>query len=208
MQLSEYLPQLVDFNRVYLACFFTFVAAFYTLRILIQKKRTGREYVFAGTRFCANWWNHMVFRFFRVVIWLACVFRLIFPGLDSYLGLFPSLNQSAALLLGDIMLTVGFAWVLVVHFRMGHHWASGVKPGGPEALITDGFYAFSRNPMYLGVALAQVGFFLALPSVFSLLCLAVGLTALYSQVRVEESHLAALFSSRYDTYRAQVRRWV
>ena len=62
--------------------------------------------------------------------------------------------------------------------------------------------------MFLGVAFAQLGFFLALPSVFSLLCLVIGLAALYSQTIQEEKHLEQTFSDDYLAYKNRVRRWI
>ena len=52
------------------------------------------------------------------------------------------------------------------------------------------------------------GFFLALPSVFSLECLLAGVTVLVRQARVEEKALAELFGEAYEAYRRQVPRWL
>ena len=62
--------------------------------------------------------------------------------------------------------------------------------------------------MYVGVATAQLGFFLALPSLFSLICLAVGLYALYKQIAVEEAHLVTRFNDDYLKYKQTVPRWL
>lgn len=150
----------------------------------------------------------MLFRAFRFTIWMACVLRFFFPGLDSYLGIFVALNRWPIVLAGDILLTAGFLFTVATHFSMGNQWRSGIDPAGPDRLITDGFYRFSRNPMFLGVATAQVGFLLALPSVFSAVCLLVGLYALRSQALAEEAHLANAFPGPYRHYRDHVRRWL
>jgi len=62
--------------------------------------------------------------------------------------------------------------------------------------------------MYLGIVAAQVGFFLALPSIFSLICLVVGLIAIYRQTLVEEAHLTHRFSTQYKEYKLLVPRWL
>lgn len=111
-------------------------------------------------------------------------------------------------MLGNALLTVGFILTMVVHFNMASLWRSGIDPQGPDELKVNGFYAYSRNPMYLGVAAAQLGFFLALPSVFSLVCLLVGLTALYRQVLIEEQHLVSIFNTQYKKYKELVPRWL
>lgn len=197
-----------EFTRAYLAFFYTCVAVFYTVRITVTKRSGVREVVFPGERFSATWFNHMAFRGFRVAIWMVCVVRFFYPGLDGFLGLFHALNVWPVLLVGNVLLTGGFLFTIVTHFSLGSAWRSGIDPDQPRALKTDGLYRFSRNPMFVGVAVAQLGFFLALPSVFSAVCLVVGWYTLHSQARAEEGHLTDLFSSDYRRYRADVRRWL
>ena len=199
---------IVEFTRIYLAVFYTGVAAFYTLRIMTKKRADSREVVFPGAVFASTWWNHMLFRAFRMTIWMVCLVRWPLPWLDDYLGIFAALNVWPVLLAGNFLLTAGFLFVVMVHFDLGRHWRSGIDPRGPEALRVDGFYRYSRNPMFVGVATAQVGFFLALPSVFSALCLLVGWLTLRRQVLAEEAHLAAKFADDYQRYRRNVRRWL
>lgn len=199
---------LIEFTRIYLAVFYTFVAGFYTVRILYKNSNTPSGVIFTGKKYCANWWNHFVFRFFRAAIWLVCVVRVFIPATDNYLGIFLPLNTWPGVMLGNALLTVGFILTMVVHFNMASLWRSGIDPQGPDELKINGFYAYSRNPMYLGVAAAQLGFFLALPSVFSLVCLLAGLTALYRQVLVEEQHLVGIFNTQYKKYKELVPRWL
>lgn len=134
--------------------------------------------------------------------------RVLMPSTDHYLGVFLPLNTWPWVMLGNILLTAGFMVVMSGHFALASLWRSGVDPNGPNKLKVDGLYRYSRNPMYLGVAAAQLGFFLALPSVFSLVCLVIGLVALYRQVLVEEAHLAAVFQQHYTQYKQQVPRWL
>ncbi len=171
-------------------------------------KRAGlREVVFTGARFSSTWWNHMLFRAFRLAIWMVCLFRYFFPGLDNYLGILDNLVVWPVVLAGDILLAAGFFFTVAIHFSFGSKWRSGIDPDEPEQLTTDGFYRFSRNPMFLGIAAAQIGFFLALPSVFSCVCLLVGLLALYRQALAEEAHLGKLFPEAYAQYMGRVNRW-
>ena len=150
----------------------------------------------------------MLFRIFRFTIWMVCVLRWLFPAVDTYLGIFVDLNTWPIVLLGNILLTAGFLLTVLVHFNLGHQWRSGIDPCGPGELKTEGFYNYSRNPMFLGVATAQAGFFLALPSVFSAVCLLVGLYTLYKQTLAEEAHLLSVFAEDYKHYRGRVRRWL
>ena len=150
----------------------------------------------------------MLFRAFRLGIWMVCLFRYFFPGIDEFLGLIVVLSIWPIVLAGNILLTAGFLFTVAIHFSLGRSWRSGIDPDEPERLTTDGFYRFSRNPMFLGIATAQLGFFLALPSVFSAVCLVVGLYTLHSQTLAEEAHLQKAFPRDYRHYSGHVRRWL
>ncbi|MFQ3235955.1 MAG: protein-S-isoprenylcysteine O-methyltransferase Ste14 [Paraglaciecola sp.] len=199
---------IIEFTRVYLAVFYSCVAAFYALRITAKKRAGLREVVFPGERLSSTWLNHMLFRAFRITIWMVCLFRCFYPGIDSYLGFFVYLHIWPNVLTGNILLTAGFLFTVVIHLSLGRNWRSGIDPGEPEKLRTDGFYKLSRNPMFLGIATAQVGFFFAMPSVFSAVCLIIGLYALHSQTLAEEAHLMKLFPKDYRHYMGHARRWL
>nr|WP_275441752.1 isoprenylcysteine carboxylmethyltransferase family protein [Pseudoalteromonas sp. CNC9-20] len=197
------------FTRGYLAIFFTCVAVFYTLRIVLLKRKHGEELIFPGQAYCGDWWNHMAFRVFRITIWLVCLIRWPWPQADSYLGILQPLYQnSTVIIIGTALMTGGFISAALINLNLNRHWRSGIDRQGPQLLQTQGVYSISRNPMFVGVGIAQLGFFMALPSAFSLLCLIVGWLTLYRQTQAEEAHLCSVFGERYRTYQRQVRRWI
>jgi len=114
----------------------------------------------------------------------------------------------AVVIAGNVLMTGCFIFVLYVHGRMGPAWRSGVHAKLPERLITTGPFAWTRNPMFLGVQGAQLGYFLSFPSLFTLVCLIVGVIVLRMQVRLEEAQLRAAFGHAYDDYRRRVPRWL
>jgi protein-S-isoprenylcysteine O-methyltransferase Ste14 len=76
-------------------------------------------------------------------------------------------------------------------------------------LVTDGPYAHTRNPMYLGMACAYVGAALAAEALWSLALLALVLLIIDRViVPKEEAYLAASFGEEYERYRGRVRRWL
>lgn len=207
-QLTPYLHEITEFTRLYLAGFFTAVALFYTLRIFILKKRYQNDVIFPGNRFCSSWWTHSLFRVFRATIWTVCVFRCFVAEIDNYLVIIPKLQIPSLMLLGNTLLTLGFCTTLLLHFMLGKQWRSGIDPQKPTQLITNGFYRFTRNPMFLAIGLSQLGFFMAIPSVFSATCLVIGITCLAVQTAAEEKHLTMLLPTIYNQYCDKVRRWI
>jgi protein-S-isoprenylcysteine O-methyltransferase Ste14 len=198
----------IDFTRWFLALFFVSVAAFYTIRIILIKRKMGISPVFVGIPGTLHFATHLAFRTFRIAILAVCVVRLLWPTLDRYLIPFNALWHPTILLLGDGLLLASFSAIIIIHFYMGKEWRSGMRVGDRTELITTGPFAISQNPMMLCVVMGQVGFFLALPSAFTLICLLAGVWAVVTQVRVEQHLLRERFGAAYDAYAARTPRWL
>jgi protein-S-isoprenylcysteine O-methyltransferase Ste14 len=81
------------------------------------------------------------------------------------------------------------------------------KPS-PE-LIYDGPYRFTRNPMYLGVTLFQLGLGVTLDNLWiSLLAVPALLAVHFIAVLPEEKYLADKFGEPYTRYLTRVRRYL
>ncbi len=76
-------------------------------------------------------------------------------------------------------------------------------------LVTTGLYAYSRNPMYLGLLLALIGWGLLLGSVTPLAAIVIWIRSMVSlQIEPEERVLAARFGHEYVAYTRRVARWL
>jgi protein-S-isoprenylcysteine O-methyltransferase Ste14 len=78
-----------------------------------------------------------------------------------------------------------------------------------ERLATEGIYAVTRNPMYLGAVIAFFGLGLARGSSW-LLILTCFLPLALQRLAVEreEAHLESRFGEDYRRYKSRVRRWL
>lgn len=87
---------------------------------------------------------------------------------------------------------------------------TAIEPWKPStALATTGSYRFSRNPIYLGMAVIYAGIALGLDSPLGLALLAPCLVVIDLYViRREERYLEARFGADYLQYKARVRRWL
>ena len=76
-------------------------------------------------------------------------------------------------------------------------------------VVAAGPYRYTRNPMYLGMALGYGGVALLLNNVWSLLALPAVLFAIDRLViQREERYLARKFGQPYRDYCSRVRRWI
>jgi len=101
---------------------------------------------------------------------------------------------------------LGIAWS-VWTFR---HYQTAVEPWKATKVIIDhGLYVLSRNPIYLGFALAQVG--VALWANQLAILIMVFPAVVFTDrviIRREEAYLTKKFGAPYEAYCAQVRRWL
>lgn len=110
---------------------------------------------------------------------------------------------------GIVLACVGAGLDLAAMVAM-HRARTNVMPHrGAQHLVTDGVFAFSRNPIYLGNTLALAGIALALRLPWLLL---MGLIAAVLvdrlAIRREERHLAARFGPAFADYARRVPRWI
>lgn len=84
------------------------------------------------------------------------------------------------------------------------------EPWKPSsALVTDGPYRFTRNPMYVGMACLYLGASLAFGYLWSAALLPVVLIVIDRYVIArEEAYLQRRFGKQYTAYRGKVRRWL
>lgn len=109
---------------------------------------------------------------------------------------------------GGLLLVLGLA-VGVAAERQFQRRGIAVRPGSKSTeLVTDGWFRLSRNPMYLGFAVALAGIGLALGVPLALLPVTAFVAVLDRLVRREERSLRAQFGTEYEDYARRVRRWV
>jgi len=87
---------------------------------------------------------------------------------------------------------------------------TGIKPfDEATTLVTNGFYRYTRNPMYLGMFLMLAGVALLMGTVGAALpVLGFILIIRNNFVLGEERFLEANFGQQYLDYKSEVRRWL
>jgi len=125
-------------------------------------------------------------------------------------GLVPLAPATAAVLraTGTVMVLGATALMLAAQLDLGASWRVGIDEGARPGLVTGGLYRYSRNPIYVAMLTALLGFALLLPSWISLgLLIGAGL-GIRRHVRDEEAYLARTYGEEYRRYAARVGRFV
>lgn len=140
-------------------------------------------------------------------MWLVIGVVLIFT-LNEYL---PGLRFTglASQLAGGILLVAGLA-ILVIAGGLFQRADTDMIPFREvRALVTGGVYAFSRNPMYLGMALVLLGTAVTVGASTALVIPPLFMVIIeWRYIRPEEVLLRELFPQEYPAYCARVRRWL
>ncbi|MFC7496193.1 MULTISPECIES: methyltransferase family protein [unclassified Nocardioides] len=146
-------------------------------------------------------------------------FRLWPPvavGAPLLLGWIATLAWGDPIDLGDWRVPVG--WVLVLLFAVWNGWSlwlfarheTGLLPGqATSAMIEEGPYRLSRNPLYVGMLALYLGLALLAPTFWGLVLFPVAVLLVHwGAIRPEERFLHERFGTPYDEYAQRVRRWL
>ena len=126
-----------------------------------------------------------------------------FPRVDGFLGLAAFKPGAAGMIVAGILILVGApiaVWTVVDQYTRAR--GTPLPMMATQRLLTDGPYAWSRNPMVFGTFCAYLGFSLLAGSWSSLLCFLLfsSLLLVYLTL-VEERELAVRFRQGYLDYK-------
>jgi protein-S-isoprenylcysteine O-methyltransferase Ste14 len=156
----------------------------------------------------------------------------VVPGSEDTVGfrLWPPVAIGTPLLLGGLATGVWgdpvelgdwrspLGWALVLAFAVWNGWSlwlfarheTGLLPGqATRAMIEEGPYRLSRNPLYVGLLALYLGVALLVPTFWGLVLFpAAVLLVLWGAIRPEERFLHQRFGETYAVYTRRVRRWL
>ena len=104
-------------------------------------------------------------------------------------------------LLGDLIF-------LLSVLSMKDSWRAGIPKSGQTKLVTDGIYAYSRNPAFLGFYLQYIGVLLMFCNLLTGMFTVFAIIMLHLQILQEERYLATAFGEEYLAYRRRVFRYL
>jgi protein-S-isoprenylcysteine O-methyltransferase Ste14 len=120
-----------------------------------------------------------------------------------------TVGRPIGLVIGLLILACGVALVVSARIPFIRTGQSPVPWRPSPSLIFEGPYRFTRNPMYLGVTLIELGLGLAISNLWiSLFAAPALLTVHLIAVLPEERYLSEKFGEPYRVYLARVRRYL
>jgi protein-S-isoprenylcysteine O-methyltransferase Ste14 len=119
--------------------------------------------------------------------------------------------QGAQRSVGNVLALAGAATTLLAmgRFRAAGTTINPLDPAKATALVESGLFRYTRNPMYVGLALVLAGWAARLGSATPWLVLPGFVAAItWLQILPEEQALRALFGEAYAAYCRRVPRWL
>ena len=189
----------------YLILYFLLV---FVLRSILLWKKTGINPLTFKKTDNAHDYNGKVFTFITI-------FELFVVGIYAfkkewyeYLLPFWYLENAILQKAGWFFLFVSLILVWISQSQMSTSWRIGIDEDNKTKLVTNGMFSISRNPIFLGIMIANVGLFLIIPNAFTLLIISLSTISVNTQIRLEEEFLKQEFENDYFKYAKKVKRWL
>lgn len=190
---------------LFLIVYFFFV---FFLRSYLLWKRTGVNPLTFNKTDDAHGYNGKVFTFISILEFIVVFIYAFKNEWYQYLLPFWYLEHSYLQYIGWSLLLLSLVLVWVAQSHMANSWRIGIDEKNKTELVTNGLFAYSRNPIFLGVMIANFGLFLIIPNAFTLLIVSLSLVSINTQIRLEETFLKSSHEKEYQDYLNQVRRWL
>ena len=149
----------------------------------------------------------MVKRIIYPPIWLLLGLITIFVCNEYYPG--PRFTSLVAQLVGGVIIIIGLLLLVSANGRFSRAGTGVIPFRNVSALVTDGIYRYTRNPMYVGMVAVLLGCAITVGASTALLVPPVFAVIVEMRfIRPEEAMLRELFQEHYRAYCSQVRRWL
>ena len=180
----------------------------FVMRSILLYKKTGVNPLTFDKKDDAHGFNGKVF---KVISFLELIVVGIYAFKNNwyeYLLPFWYLENPLLRKIGWIFLILSLIVVWVSQTQMAESWRIGVDENNSSKLVTNGMFSISRNPIFLGIMIANIGLFMVIPNAFTLLIISLSTICINTQIRLEEEFLKREFGNNYIYYAKKVRRWI
>lgn len=179
----------------------------FVLRSYLLWKKTGVRPLTFSKEDNAHGYNGKVFAIISLLELTIISLYALFPKLYKFLLPFWYLENEALVYIGWVLLIYSLILVCFAQYNMRDSWRIGIDKENKTDLVTDGLFSISRNPVFLGIMIANIGLFLVIPNAFMLVILALSAVSINTQIRLEEEFLSKEYGQQYIQYKSKVNRW-
>ena len=151
---------------VYLLIYFLFV---FVIRSVLLKIKTGVNPLTFNKTDDAHGYNGKVFTvisFLELLVVGIYAFKIEWY---TYLLHFWYFENDTLSKIGWGFLILSLIVVWIAQSQMANSWRIGIDEKNKTKLVTKGLFSISRNPIFLGIMIANIGLFLVIPNAFTLL---------------------------------------
>jgi protein-S-isoprenylcysteine O-methyltransferase Ste14 len=120
----------------------------------------------------------------------------------------PQVLEAAGRVVGQVLVVAGLVLMGAAILQMVLRRTTVIPRRDPSALVTEGVFSLTRNPIYLGDAVILLGAILWLDAVLALPLVASFVWLIQTRfIRDEEARLTMAFGPEFDLWAARTRRW-
>jgi protein-S-isoprenylcysteine O-methyltransferase Ste14 len=202
---AEKIMRIEVYVFIFLLVYFFFV---FFLRSYLLWKRTGVNPLTFSKSDDAHGYNGKIFTFISLLEFVVVFIYAFKNEWYQYLLPFWYLEHDYLKYIGWGLLVLSLILVWVAQSQMANSWRIGIDENNKAELVTNGLFSRSRNPIFLGVMIANVGLLLIIPNAFTLLIVALSTVSINTQIRLEEAFLEKSHGTAYVNYCKKVRRWL
>ncbi|KGE84780.1 MAG: isoprenylcysteine carboxylmethyltransferase family protein [Flavobacteriales bacterium] len=190
---------------LYLIIYFLLV---FVVRSVLLWKKTGINPLTFNKTDDAHGFNGKIFTIISILELLIVGLYAFKNEWYEYLLPFWYLENETLQKIGWGFLIVSLILVWIAQTHMANSWRIGIDEENKAKLVTNGMFSISRNPIFLGIMVANIGLFLIIPNAFTLLIISLSTISINTQIRLEEEFLKREFGKDYEDYANKVRRWI
>ncbi len=146
------------------------------------------------------------YNLFSAVFLSAIMYILLLKHELNYVYEFSKYSTQAGwffLFMGALIMIISFRNYDLAEFTGIKQLAQKIHR--PEKLVIKGLNAYVRNPLYFGIIILALGYFLQQPTYMNLVSVLIIYVYLYIGTTLEEKKLEAAFGNEYTEYKKQVK---
>ena len=198
----------LNFEQIYLIVFaILYFGLVLGIRTLILFKRTGINPMEKFGRKSNHFLAERLISLAVLIFFVVVGNHLILTRNIKFLIPIQFLDLNWIMHTGFVMICLGLLSTFIAQLQMKDSWRIGLDQGNQIQLIDQGFFAHSRNPIYVALMIAYLGVFLVVPSIISLIFVILMGIGLHLKVKGEEDFLEKRLGEQYMEYKGKVPRW-